>query len=301
MKKLIALAVAAAAMPAMASITLSGSVRVEYVDVDKLAAADSLNYSTTAAASKTIAGSDLDLKAAATTELDNGTVVSTAFEADDGDTAANLKFAASWGTVEMGNTDLAGALDAVDGVAVATARDDLNSGVGSDADVVYTLPAMVDGLTLKVSYKAEGTGADDITSVAGKYTMAGFTVFAGQDSYGKKATTGTKDDKATGYGVAYTAAGFTVGYNAAENTAGDELKGMSVGYTAGNLTLAYNDSETENNLGTVENDESTISASYNLGGGVTAFASSHSVDKDNTAAGGTNDADNTRVGFTFSF
>ena len=32
MKKLIALAVAAAAMPAMADISLSGSTRVEYVD-----------------------------------------------------------------------------------------------------------------------------------------------------------------------------------------------------------------------------------------------------------------------------
>ena len=34
MKKLIALAVAAAAMPAMADISLSGSTRVEYVDND---------------------------------------------------------------------------------------------------------------------------------------------------------------------------------------------------------------------------------------------------------------------------
>ena len=71
MKKLIALAVAAAAMPAMADISLSGSTRVEYVDNDS---------------TSTIERSDLDLNITATSEMDNGVAVKTSFQADDADT-----------------------------------------------------------------------------------------------------------------------------------------------------------------------------------------------------------------------
>ena len=306
MKKLIALAVAAAAMPAMADISLSGSTRVEYVDQDASIAANNTatTPATAVAASKTFARSDLDLNIKATSEMDNGMAVSTSFQADDGDSSANLTISGSFGTVAMGDADMGGALDSVDGAAVATARDDLSAGVGSDTDIKYTLPTLVEGLTVIVSHKFEGTGTADITSAAVKYTNSGVTVFAGQDSYGAKATTGSMDDTATGMGISYAINGLTVGYGNSESRTGAETDAVAVGYTMGNLTIAYNSAKTESNVGVTTNEEDTVSAEYNMGGGVKVYVSSHSVDKDGTVSGTpatTADADNTRVGFKFSF
>ena len=281
MKKLIALAVAAAAMPAMADISLSGSTRVEYVDTD---------------ASETVSRSDLDLNIAASTELNNGMTVSTSFQADDGDDSANLTIVGAFGTLSVGDADMAGALDSVDGQAIATARDDLNHGTGADADVKYTLPTLVEGLTVMASMTAEGTGAQGNSSFAAKYTMGGLTVAAGTESYD---TAGTEDDDATAYSVAYTMNGFTVGFGSSEDEDGVEIDAVSAGYVMGDLTLAYNAHEAENAAGTVVKDASTISASYSLGGGVSVFASSLNVDTDTLSATAT--VDTTRVGMSFAF
>ena len=278
MKKLIALAVAAAAMPAMADITLSGSARVEYVDTD---------------ASTVVEGNDLDLDISASTELNNGMTVSTSFEANDGADAAQLTIAGGFGTLSIGGNDMAGALDSVDGGAFGTARDDLGHGVGADADIVYTLPTLVEGLTLKASMMEEGTGNDDNTSVAFKYTMGGLTIAGGQDSFGDS----SKED-ASAYSVAYTINGLTVGYGASENSDEAETSAVNVGYVMGDLTIAYNAAETEDSAGTTTSDKSTVSAKYNLGGGVSVHVSSLSVDTDTAA---TPAVDTTRVGMTFAF
>ena len=301
MKKLIALAVAAAAMPALADITLSGSTRVEFVDQKATEASQNTNADNNATASKSFARSDLDLNISASSEMDNGVAVSTSFQADDGDGSANLTLSGAFGTVAMGDADMGGALDSVDGAAIATARDDLSAGAGADTDIKYTLPTLMEGLTVMLSHKFEGDGDDDINSVAAKYTTGGLTVFAGQDSYG---TAGSDDDTATGYGASYAMSGVTVGYGHSENTAGAETDAVAVGYTMGNLTLAYNSAKTESKAGVTTNDENTVSAEYNMGGGVKVYVSSHSVDKDGTVSGTpatTADADNTRVGFKFSF
>ena len=50
----------------------------------------------------------------------------------------------------------------------------------------------------------------------------------------------------------------------------------------GNLTIAYNSAKTESNVGVTTNEEDTVSAEYNMGGGVKVYVSSHSVDKDGT-------------------
>ena len=52
----------------------------------------------------------------------------------------------------------------VDGAAVGTARDDMSGGVGTDADVKYTLPTIVEGLTLMVSWSSEDGKASDTTA-----------------------------------------------------------------------------------------------------------------------------------------
>ena len=71
-------------------------------------------------------------------------------------TMANITIElARFGSFAIGDADMGGALDSVDGAAVGTARDDMSGGVGTDADVKYTLPTIVEGLTVKGSWSAE--------------------------------------------------------------------------------------------------------------------------------------------------
>ena len=280
MKKLIALAVAAAAMPAMAAVSVSGSYNVEYVD-------DS--------ATKKVQSYDVDVAVSASSEMDNGMTISASLEADDSDNDGSVTISGAFGSIAMG--DVAGALDAVDGSAMGTARDDQSAGVGGDASVTYTLPTIAEGLTLKASWSAEdgGNGVDategtmDATSVSAKYSMGGVSFFMGTEDR-------TTSDR-TGYGVSYSAAGFTVGYAVGDidNDSGSDVEHTHVaaGYVMGDITLAVNTKETETG-GATTADITSASIAYNMGGGVTAYASTS--EDDETAAGET-----TRFGVKFSF
>ena len=305
MKKLIALAVAAAAMPAMAAVSVSGSYNVEYVDSSDKTAGGGADTSK-------VQSYDVDVAVSASAEMDNGMTISASLEADDSDNDGSVTISGAFGSVAMG--DVAGALDAVDGAAIGTARDDLSAGAGTDASVAYTLPTIAEGLTVKASWSAEdgGNGATaDATSVAAKYSMSGVTFHVGSESQ-------TSAD-ITGYGISYSANGLTIGYGYSEtdnDTGADtEISAVAAGYTMGNLTLAVNTQEKENTTtGATTSDITTMSVAYNMGGGVTAYVSStdNDVAQASTAAvaatpgnAGTAAADTyedvTRVGIKFSF
>ena len=280
MKKLIALAVAAASMPAMAAVSVSGSYNVEYVD-------DGTDT--------TVQSYDVDVKASASAEMDNGMTIKANLEADDTDNDGDITITGAFGSIAMG--DVAGALDAMDGAAAGTARDDTSAGQGTDASVTYTLPTLVEGLSVKASWSAEngGNGATaDATSVAAKYTTSGLTVFAGSESQA--------DADIDGYGVAYTVAGLTIGYGSSTKDNDDgtevEIDALAASYVMGNLTLAVNTKETESTEtganATADADVTTMSAAYSMGGGVTAYISQ--TEDDETAADET-----TRLGIKFAF
>ena len=311
MKKLIALAVAAAAMPAMAAVSVSGSYNVEYVDKsDKSAIGEVFNTGangTVTAAnkdSKQVQSYDVDVAVSASAEMDNGMTISASLEADDSDNDGSVTISGAFGSIAMG--DVAGALDAVDGAAIGTARDDLSAGQGTDASVTYTLPAIAEGLTVKASWSAEngGNGATaDASSVAAKYSMSGVTFHVGSEN----------QDGAdiTGYGISYSANGLTIGYGYSEldsdtANADNEVSSVSAGYTMGNLTLAVNTQEKENEAGATTSDITTMSVAYAMGGGVTAYASSsdNDVTQDVATASATTTQsfeDVTRVGIKFAF
>ena len=277
MKKLIALAVAAAAMPAMAAVSVSGSYNVEYVD-----------NSTT----KKVQSYDVDVKVSASAEMDNGMTIKANLEADDTDNDGDITITGAFGSIAMG--DVAGALDAVDGAAIGTARDDKSAGQGTDASVTYTLPTIAEGLTVKASWSAEdgGNGATgDASSVAAKYSMSGVTFHVGSES----------QDGAdiTGYGISYSASGLTIGYGYSEldsdtANADNEVSAIAAGYTMGNMTLAVNTYEKENEAGATTSDVTSMSVAYAMGGGVTAYAS---TSEDDEAA----NSETTRFGIKFSF
>jgi len=287
MKKLIALAVAAAAMPAMAAISISGGAEVSYND-----ATNSSNVTT-----KTMGTEQVDITFSAASELDNGMTISSGITLRSSGDALNndggegsITISGSFGTLAVG--DVAGALDALDGATAAVPDNDMSNGTGEDAALSYTLPEMVSGLTVMASFAPKDGGdtgvAADTTSVAAKYSAAGFSVFVGQDSEP------TSDE--SGYGFAYTMNGLSVGYTASEddnNTGSDtERSGFQAGYTTGNLTLAVNTSEVETG-GVVTNDLTSYGLSYSLGGGASVYASTKDDDKTTE--------ENTTVGLKFSF
>ena len=264
MKKLIALAVAAASMPAMAAVSISGASEFSYSDTDA---------ATTAGMEQTV------VTVSASSEMDNGMTISASSAIiNDGGTigsdngATSITIAGSFGKLNLG--DVAGPLDALDGAAIGTAENDFSNGQGGDMSVRYDLPTIAEGLTLHVGYSPENGGdgvVADTTGFGASYSVAGFKVFYGSED-------NAAGDEVTGYGVKYTMGGLTVGYNASETDGGAELSGISAGYKTGNLTLAVN--TTDNDFTAADDAKTTVSVAYSMGGGVTAYAASTSADVD---------------------
>ena len=193
MKKLIALAVAAAAMPAMAAVSISGAIEVSYSDKDAGVAGVSVAggaASTATAASKSMATEQATLTVAASSEMDNGMTVSTSYTFKGaGDAVSNdggegaITVAGAFGSVSVG--DVAGPLDARDGQAAAAAENDLSAAFGGDMSLVYTLPSLAEGLNISVGMSAEDGGdtgvGSDAQGIGFDYSIAGFKVYGGME------------------------------------------------------------------------------------------------------------------------
>jgi len=189
MKKLIALAVAAAAMPAMAAISLSGGVEVSYTSQDAGTAIGTGGGSNAAVTeSKTVGTEQATLGVSASSELDNGMTISTSYTLHSaGDAVTNdggegsITLAGSFGSLSVG--DVGGPLDGRDGQAAATAENDLTAAFGGDMSVVYSLPNMVEGLNISAGMSMKNGGdagvGEDAQGVAFDYTVAGFKVYGG--------------------------------------------------------------------------------------------------------------------------
>ena len=202
------------------------------------------------------------------TELDNGMTVSMNFELDQGAAAqaavtAGGATAADTGSVfdnhsvtissdALGTFTFAGhggssAASALDTTAAGDMWDAFD-GEGNGADAVavsdsapgnnamfYTLPSMVDGLSVSASYKPRGTGRASATGFSGTYTgVEGLSV-----SYGVT-------DIETGVAI----------------TSGDQTV-MKASYAYGPVTVAYSNSEYDE-ASTADNDDDQETTSYNI-------------------------------------
>jgi len=296
MKKLIALAVAAAAMPAMAAVTLSGGVEVSYSNKDT-GTANTVAGSSVAAVteSKTVATEQATLNVAASGELDNGMTVSTGFTlfssanalSNDGG-EGSISVAGSFGTLSVG--DVAGPLDGRDGQAAATAENDLSAAFGGDMSIVYALPTIVDGLNISVGMSEENGGdtgvANDATGIAFDYSVAGFKVYAGTES-SKRAAVAAKNglmfDASETVDASNGVTGEVVSYAHGTNATADtivvaavkevkaadiDVTGYGVSYSVNGLTVAANFAEQEVKVAgaaAVKHEKKAIGAAYATG------------------------------------
>jgi len=299
MKKIIALAVASAFVaPAFAAdVTLSGGLTYAYTQSDKAATGD------------TLSADDNQIAVTATTETANGLSVSGTFKIVDDATGETdhqgtaLTISGPFGTIGLG--DNSGALDATGDYTDMAYWFGGYSMDGNDMAIAYTLPTLIEGLTLRASMSPEGNNyiaGGETTDVAGTaegreataysvtYTTGPVSVYYGEEDVDRTAAQTTTNKS---YGIKYSAGSITVAAEAgsSDNVAavassdiadGDdvEYKGFAVAYAMGDITLAFESQQMEEK--NVANqrwiDENTFSISQDLGGGVSAGVSTTSND-----------------------
>jgi len=246
-------------------------------------------------------------------ELDNGLNIAVSFEMDQGAAATTSSpFDSHSLTVssdELGTLKFSGhggdsAQAAIDGTA---AGDLWDAGTGVSGNVAsaasennmlhYTLPSIVDDLTIAASYAPHATN-DSHTSYALTYTgVEGLTVNYGRGDSGApgseitsttmKATyavgsftlgvsntdadkTGASDREVTSYGVTYTVSDeLSIGYgqevfDKEGETVDEEARGYNVSYTTGGMTLgaAFNEGEGLSNIAGSTQERWKLTASF---------------------------------------
>jgi len=229
MKKIIAAAVATAFVaPAFAAdVTLSGDMEYTFTKYESDGTAASIG--------------DTDIKVTATEEV-NGVSISAYVELEKGTSVGQITFAGDFGTLKVGD-DTANAATAIDEVAGVAEFELGDSATGASTTaattVLYTLPTLVDGLALHVSYGAAA---------------------------GTNNTVDTDEENVSAYSATYTIGNVTVGYGSIDDSAKTfDMNVMNAKFSTGPITIAYEVSE--NDGGTLNTDVSGLGFVYNYGQG----------------------------------
>ena len=243
-------------------------------------------------------------------ELDNGVNVAVHFQLDEGanggtsennvwdnhsvtvssDALGTLVFAGHGGSTAQGAIDGTAAGDIFDNfdgqLTAATTTDDVvvRSSAGGNNIMLYTLPSLVDGLSVSASYTPQGatneastayaatyTGVEglsvsygvgedndgltatkaDATTMSAKYAYGPITVAYSDNEY--DSTTDNSDQDTTSYSVAYTVTdAISVSYGQEDISTGNtsevdaEFSKIAVSYTTGGMTLSASSQEAKN-------------------------------------------------------
>ena len=261
-------------------------------------------------------------------ELDNGLNVSLSFILDQGDNETENATGAgsspfdshsltvssdSMGTLVFHGEGGSSAQSAIDGSAAGDIWDSfdgdvtgdvvISSSATSDNMIVYTTPAIMDGLSLSASYVPTASTTDSATAWAATYTgVEGLSV-----SYGVGDGNSTANDTdATSLKASYAYGPVTVAYSNHEfdtNAAnGDqEMDSYKLSYTVSDeLSISYG-AETIEEVGHNEDTEtSKISISYTAGG-MTLTASSADIENSAGGTAATEDRETWALGASFAF
>jgi outer membrane protein OmpU len=259
-------------------------------------------------------------------ELDNGMNVSLSFVIDQGDdatttnntrdpfdshsvtvssdTLGTLVFSGEGGSSAQSAIDTTAAGDLWDNGSGFTAPRASEAG---DNSMMYTLPTIVDDVTLKASYSPGGAGGSSATSWGIGYT--GVEGLSLDYATGETNTVGSEQDHTT-MKASYAIGSFTVGYSVSESiydnsaSVDEEVSSWNLAYTVSDdISVSYGTETLETEGQTVDEEASAISASYTTGG-VTLSATSYEFSgKGNNAteSSTTGDVERWALSATFAF
>ena len=257
-------------------------------------------------------------------ELDNGLNVSLSFIIDQGDDEADTSTGAatapfdshsvtvssdSFGSLKFSGEGGSSSTSAIDGTAAGDLWDNFDdetglepTGVGSgDNMMMYTLPSIMDDLSLNVSYLPSGSGTDSAVGYGG--TFSGVEGLSVSYATGDDNTVGNTGD-ATAWKASYAIGSITASYSNYEfDTTGtssdDDVTGYKLSYTISDeLSVSYGNETVEE--GTLEAEYESISASYTAGGMTITAAMNDADDIDGTTTA-TEDRERWALGASFAF
>ena len=271
------------------------------------------------------------------TELDNGMTVSMSFELEGGGDAENsfddhsitissdalgtFKFSGNGGSTAVSALDATAAGDiwdtfdtqVVEASAIAESTTvagnaAMLSTAGGNNTMMYTLPSVVDGLSVSASYTPQGSASTESSQAYGlTYTgVEGLTVHYGAGTNDAGATTAKAD--VTTMKATYAYGPITVGYSdhefdSATSTRDQDVTSYSIAYTVSDsISVSYGTDELSSNESTtaVDAEYSKLSASYTAGG-MTISATSAEAENISYTTGSTEDQDYWSLGLSFAF
>ena len=230
-------------------------------------------------------------------ELDNGMNVSISFVLDQGDdtTAPNSIATAPFdshsvtvssdtlGTLTLAGEGGSSAASSIDGTAAGDIWDTFDGTRGAviavgvsdsgpgDNSLFYTLPSIMDGLDVNLSYQPQGSGRESATGMGVTYTgMEGLTVkYATTDEAGTTVALSGDQDV---WNVSYvygpiTATVSETEFDVGTSTLDQTTSSYALSYTVSDeISVTYGEETIEKGGSTTDAEYSAISASYTAGG-----------------------------------
>ena len=267
---------------------------------------------------------------AGTTELDNGMTISMSFELDVADTAGSYDdhsitiSSDALGTFKFSGNGGSSAVSALDATAAGDIWDNFDGQVvaaettigandaamltspGGNNTMIYTLPSLVDGLSVSGSYTPQGTTAASSTAFGATYTgVEGLSVSYGQGSNDAAAGTAFNADVTT-MKASYAYGPITVAYSdhefdSATAARDQDTTSYSIAYTVSEaISISYGTEEIDSGETTTDAEYSKISASY-TSGGMTITATSQEAENISYTAAATEDQDYWGLTLGFAF
>jgi outer membrane protein OmpU len=247
-------------------------------------------------------------------ELDNGLNVSLSFVIDEFDNDAHSVTVSSdaLGTLVFSGEGGSSAQSALDTTAAGDIWDTFDGTTGttvftsttSNNMMLYTLPSMVDDLSVSASYVPQAAGADSSISYAATYTgVEGLSVSYG---YGEQETSSTAQGDTTTMKASYAYGPVTIAYSnndhSTETASKDqETVSYKLSYTVSDaISVSYGEETIDEEGDALDAEYSKVSAAYTSGGmTITATAADAKDALHGTAT--TQDKDYYSLGLSFAF
>jgi outer membrane protein OmpU len=258
-------------------------------------------------------------------ETDGGLTVNLSFELDQGAGNGTGPFdnhkvsvgSETLGTLAVhghGGSNSAAAIDATAagdlwdntfGISTGTGGNSPKSGAGGNNLVVYTLPALADGVAITGSYSSDGANNEGSGALGVVYTgVEGLTVSVGTSE--DNSVVAENADYTT-MKVSYVYGSITAGISSAEydhtTAANDqEVKSWNLAYTVSDaISVSYGQEKIENNLETADIETDGITASYTSGGMVVTAKKYGADNVDGSSTGVNNNNEFWKLSASFAF